>query len=134
MTFQLQLRHAFAERRRLNRRYTLRTFARSLRTDHSALSRLMDNKRRLTPKSIRTLAPRLGFKDQCIAEFCALENEAAILRSLTHPRFRPDCRWLAMALNIPIDDVNIALQRLLRKGAMAMNSRRQWRALGERNA
>ncbi|HZQ68714.1 MAG TPA: DUF4423 domain-containing protein [Terriglobales bacterium] len=46
---------------------------------------------------------------------------------LTHIRgFKPDVRWIAGALAIEIDEVNTALQRLLRLGLMEMSGRNRW--------
>jgi transcriptional regulator with XRE-family HTH domain len=128
MSFHAYLSAAFEQRRRANPRYSLRSFARSVAVDHSTLSQILRKRRRLTSKSLRRMAVRLGLNRAHIDEYCALENEAAILQALSHRKFRADSRWLAMLLNIPIDEINVALQRLLRKRLIAMDSRTVWRA------
>lgn len=46
---------------------------------------------------------------------------------LTHTRdFRADSRWIAQRLKLPIADINIALQRLLRLGLLEMKSESEW--------
>ena len=50
----------------------------------------------------------------------------AILELLKLPEFRPDSRWIARVLDLSVDDVNLALQRLLRLGMLRMNSRERW--------
>lgn len=127
MRFSEQLRGAFERRRRINREYSLRAFARALSIDHSTLSQILRGRRRMTARSIRALGPRLGLDTHAIEESCALEHERAILAALGDTRFRPDSRWLAVVLNIPLDDVNVALQRLLRRRLLVMESRGTWR-------
>ena len=46
---------------------------------------------------------------------------------LVHVRdFKPDSRWLARVLGISVDEVNVALQRLLRLGLLEMVSQDRW--------
>jgi hypothetical protein len=42
-----------------------------------------------------------------------------------YPFWSPDSRWIAKLLGIPIDEVNVALQRLVRSGALVMGGH-QW--------
>jgi hypothetical protein len=42
------------------------------------------------------------------------------LRSVQSPRFRPECRWVAVNTGLSVDTVNIAIHRLLRAGELAM--------------
>jgi hypothetical protein len=39
-----------------------------------------------------------------------------IVRLSRAPDFRPDCRWIAQQAGVSVDDVNLALTRLLRLG------------------
>ena len=123
MRFRDILQAALMQRRSVNHRYSLRALARALRTDHATLSQLMRGERRITGRSIRSLGPRLGLTVHQVELCRALEHEAAILAVLADPRFRPDSRWLAMTLNIALDEVNVALQGLLYKGALVMKGR-----------
>jgi uncharacterized protein (TIGR02147 family) len=67
---------------------------------------------------------------QLTADAASLVSEwyhFAILE-LTHlDDFRADSRWIARVLGIPVDAVNVALQRLLRLGLLEMESRSKWR-------
>ena len=132
MTFRLLLQTEFDRRRSANRRYSLRAFARSLSIDHSALSQILRGKRRLTARSVRALGPKLALDAPALAEHCAAENETAILAAIGRPNFRADSRWLSTVSGVPLDQVNVALQRLLRKGAVVMHSREQWIRTEER--
>jgi hypothetical protein len=42
-------------------------------------------------------------------------------------QFRPDCRWIAGHTGVPVDEVNIALQRLLRLGLLELTPDGSWR-------
>ena len=126
MRFRAILHAVFLQRRSINRSYSLRAFARALETDHASLSQLMRGERRATARTIRALGPRLGLQASQVAACRALENEHCILAAVADPRFRPDSRWLAVTLNIPLDEINIALQCLLRKRLLTMSNQRTW--------
>jgi transcriptional regulator with XRE-family HTH domain len=124
--FHTLLSEEFERRRRGNWRYSLRSFARALNVDHSTLSQLLRGRRRVTPAIIRTLGERLALAPAQIDESCARETDALVLGALARGDFRPNARWLAIRLGIPIDAVNISLHRLLRTGAMVMAARDSW--------
>jgi len=126
MRFRSRLQAALLQRQRINPAYTLRSFARALKADHSTLSRTLRERRRITARTIRRWGPRLGLNPRELDELCYLEHEASILAAIERTCFRPDSRWLAMTLNIPLDEVNIALQRLLHKRLLRMRSHNNW--------
>ena len=128
MDLRTHIRAELEERRRRNPRYSLRGFALSLGTHHSTLSRIFDQKRRLTPRSIHRFGERLGLSPRQINDACLAENCASILRVVGGRRFRADSRWIAMMTGIPIDEVNIALHRLLYERRLTMKSRAAWTA------
>lgn len=120
MSFRTFLQHELDRRQTRNPRYSLRAFARSLGFDHASLSQILRGRRRLTPRLIRRLGARLQVPRLAVELHCADENERALAAVVAHPSFRPDSRWLAKLLGIPIDEVNVALQRLVRTGALVM--------------
>ena len=126
MTFRSALQTEFDRRRSLNPRYSLRAFARALAFDHSALSQILRGRRRVTARNVRALGSRLRLGAAAVEEHCAIEHEAAVLAALARPGFRPDTRWLATIAGIPIDEVNVTLQRLLRKRVVTMRSPTSW--------
>jgi transcriptional regulator with XRE-family HTH domain len=126
VTFLIVLRTEFERRRTANPRYSLRSFARDLSVDHSTLSQILRGTRRLTGRNVRALGRRLRLDPTDLAEFCALENESAVLSALDRPAFQADSRWVASQLGIPLDEVNITLQRLLRKRIVTMTARARW--------
>jgi hypothetical protein len=60
---------------------------------------------------------------------CAEENDVALLQIVGTKRFRADSRWLATILGIPVDAVNVALQRLVRLRVLRMSATDQWEVL-----
>lgn len=73
------------------------------------------------------LGRRLGLARRDIAEACSYESGRRILNLMGHPDFRPQSRWLAMMAGIPLDDVNLILQRLLQSGRLVMVNRVTWK-------
>ena len=128
MTFKEQLTAAFLRRKQVNASYSLRSLARSLRVDHATLSHLVNGRRRTTVRTVRAWGPKLGMSRTEITNTCLLENELAVLQALGRAKFRADSRWLAMTLNIPIDEVNVALQSLLRQRLLRMSSSSKWQS------
>lgn len=116
----------FTRRRTSNPRYSLRAFARHLGIDHSALSQILRGRRRLTARVLRRLGAALRLPQAEIDRAAAELNAIAVTRIVTDPAFRPDCRWIASKLNIPLSDVQIALHEVLRTGRVVMRSHARW--------
>ena len=53
-------------------------------------------------------------------------HHPAILELTRLASFRPDVRWIARVLGLPVDDVNIAITRLARLGLLDMQSPATW--------
>lgn len=126
VAFRAILQAELERRRGSNPRYSLRSFARDLSVDHSTLSQILRGKRRLTGRNVRAFGRRLRLAAPAIAELCALENESAVLAALDRPNFQADSRWVASMVGIPLDEVNVTLQRLLRKRIVTMTARARW--------
>jgi uncharacterized protein (TIGR02147 family) len=60
------------------------------------------------------------------ASLVAEWHHYAILELVRLPDFCPDSRWIARVLGIAVDEVNIALQRLLRLGLLSMDAPDRW--------
>ena len=88
-----------ARRRRVNPRYSLRAFARSVEMEHSTLSQLLRGKRPMTWKAIRTLSGNMRWL-------------GASVLALQAQRGRFDSRAVAQALGVSVDEVNVALTDL----------------------
>jgi uncharacterized protein (TIGR02147 family) len=148
------LRDVLAKRCARNPRYSLRAFAKSLGTDHSTLSQVLRGRRALGVRTIERVSARLGFSvEQCQA-FIVAERERrrnpddsqrhvrrlgrditillsdwrhfAILELTRLESFQTDSRWLARVLGCTVDEINIAVQRLIRFGLLEMTNTSRW--------
>jgi transcriptional regulator with XRE-family HTH domain len=159
--FRETLCREFEARRQKNRRYSLRAFAAFLGTDHSTLSQILRGTRRIPASCVSGWATRLGRDREEItvylaaerspdvataaaheelrnwtAEAVGLATECAhwqILRLSSTPEFRADSRWLAKQIGVSVDQVNLALTRLLRLGLLRVRARNQWTDLTGRS-
>src|SRR5689334_21718036 len=150
--FRRVLQEELAVRCARNPRYSLRAFARYLRLDHSTLSQLLRGRRRFTQRTIERVGARLALTQAMITQFVELErvplepwttrelrqlsrdaalslaewHHHAILELTKLTSFRPDVRWISRVLDVPVDDVIIAITRLARLGLLDMSSRTSW--------
>jgi transcriptional regulator with XRE-family HTH domain len=148
--FRYRLQRAWEERRQNNSRYSLRAFAVFLGADHSTVSQVLRGLRRASTSQIRAWSAKLGMSREEAAAFVAAEHlpdESAaqrerhlrhwsaealqliadrthweIVRSSRIPGFRLDCRSFARQVSVSVDDVNMALSRLLRLGLIGMEA------------
>ena len=152
-SYRLTLQTELARRCAENPQYSLRAFAKYLGIDHSSLSQLLRGKRQFTEKTIRKFGVRLGLDEavivgwiqeeqrlaqseesahqvrqltQDVASLMTDVNHYAILELTRIQGFQPDSRWIARVLGISVDEVNIALQCLIRLGLLEMVSTDQW--------
>jgi transcriptional regulator with XRE-family HTH domain len=128
--FRLFLQFELQERRLRNPHYSLRAFAQRLGVNHSTLSQWMRGRRPLTAKTIETLGRRLSVPAKHIRVFvehrASTGPDLAVLELLRREDFTPDSRWIARQLGITVDDVNIAVQRLVRLDLLEMATVNQW--------
>ena len=138
-----------------NPRFSLRSFAGKLGINHSTLSQVLRGKRRLSARALEMVGKRLGLGDDTIRAYAASSRKKvnaktppeeirkvhldldvfqlvsgwhhyAILELIHLRGFRTDSRWIARTLGIAVEDVNIALQRLLRLGLLEMTASDRW--------
>lgn len=137
-----------------NPRYSLRAFALHLGIDHSTLSQLLRARRTLTPEMLERLGARLGLERDAIATYVAHEARRisapgpqsrevrrltadtanlvadwyhwAILELVRLRDFVPDSRWIARVLGLGVDEVNVAVSRLLHLGLLEMAAPDRW--------
>jgi uncharacterized protein (TIGR02147 family) len=150
--FRLYLQSELARRCLSNPQYSLRSFALQLGINHSTLSQLLRGKRALTPRTIETIGSRLGLPPEEIEAFVGRERQAAntavstgirrltleavtlladgshraILELTALEEFVPDARWIARTLDLTVDEVNLALNRLTRLGLLEMAETNRW--------
>jgi transcriptional regulator with XRE-family HTH domain len=153
--FRERLGEEFDARRQKNARYSLRAFAAFLETDHSTLSQILSGSRRIPVRHVRSWARKLGMDREEATAYVAAEHvpgaahakreeqlrhwtaEAMsivtervhweILRLCRTPGFRYDCRWIASEIGTTVDEVNLALARLLRLRLVEVSAGGEWR-------
>lgn len=154
LTFRERLIRAFETRKAANGRYSVRAFASFLEVDHATLSQILRGKRSVAGEHVRAWARKLKLSAEEIAVYAAVgrmadENArlreeqlrqwaAEMLALLTQPvhcemlrlsrdkDFRADSRWIAKAAGVSVDEVNIALSRLLRLGLLEVTAAGVW--------
>jgi transcriptional regulator with XRE-family HTH domain len=155
--FRDRLGAEYRARREKNPRYSLRAFAAFLGTDHSTLSQVLRGSRRPPVTHMGDWAEKLGMSVEETAVYIAAEHvpdEATterqeqlrhwtaeaigmltgrahreILRLSREPAFRADCRWIAKQIGVGVDEVNMALSRLLRLGLLEASAKGKWKDL-----
>lgn len=137
----------------------MRAFAKVLRIENSALSKILRGRRRLTRSMLFNLASRLSLGPNEIASFerHLLESEKnrgegtvpvkyeqltldafsvisdwyhyAILELTRLQHFRSEPKWVASVLDISPVEVMAAAERLMRLGLMTTNENGQWQVV-----
>ena len=145
--FRAFLRLELVRRLKSNPHYSMRAFARTLKYDVSSISKMLSGKRKIGPKLIRKLGKQIGLDEQLIGyfivrefgdtsapssvqskQFAALPIDVfstisdwyhyAILELMYVPSFRQSPRWIAKALGLTTNEVEIAVHRLKRVGLL----------------
>jgi len=155
--FSEKLKREFEARQKKNSRYSLRAFAAFLGTDHSTLSQILRAKRPISARQVRTWSEKLGMTTEeaaiyiaaqyvpnlsttrreeqlrhWTAEGLAIVNDRIhwrILHLLSSREFQADCRWIAAETETSVDQVNLALSRLLRLRLLEIRPAGKWRSL-----
>jgi uncharacterized protein (TIGR02147 family) len=149
------LRERLRAAMRRNPRFSLRSFAKQLGIDHWTLSQVLRSRRRLSARALEAVGKRMGLSEEALRAYAQSfrrkpnskslpENirsfqfdldtfqllsawyHYAILELIQVSGFKADSRWIADTLGIAVEDVNIALQRLLRLGLLEMSGRARW--------
>jgi uncharacterized protein (TIGR02147 family) len=154
--FRLFLQEELLRRCRANPRYSLRAFAKTLATDHSTLAKLVAGKRPIGRRTIERLGERLGLSPAAIARMTEKKAPAsraaatadagvayrqmtldafhiisdwyhlAILELMRVDGFSAQPRWVARALGITVNEVNAAVDRLVRVGMLEVRADGTW--------
>lgn len=150
--FRSVLQDELLGRCRANPNYSLRSFARSLNVEPSALSQIINGKRTLTEKMKIRLGSALGLSMQELEKIPrdgSHRRGRAIARSyqqVTHDTFsvisdwyhyaileltyiegfQSDAAWMAKKLGITKSEANFAIERLFRLGLLGKNKSGEW--------
>ncbi|UXR64806.1 TIGR02147 family protein [Bdellovibrio bacteriovorus] len=152
-SFKQLLQEELVARCRSNPNYSLRSFARSLQVEPSALSQMINGKRPITEKMKMRLGSALGlttdqlrrlpasaeamqghneiriqFQQLTMDSFAVISDwyHYAILELTYLEDFKSDAIWIAQRLGITKSEVNIAVNRLLRLGLLKKNEKGKW--------
>jgi uncharacterized protein (TIGR02147 family) len=140
--FRRLLQDELVRRCNANPRYSLRSFARSLAVDYSVLSKIIRGERKPGMRAVTSLSEKLGLSPSEISELILTEQKKAAdddsvssdyrqiqedtfrilsdwyyfaILELTHiDGFSADPRWIGQRLGLTVNEVNIAIERLLR--------------------
>ncbi len=132
-----RLQTELVDRCKRNPRYSLRSFARFLSIEPSALSKILKGKRRISEATHERLNQRLGWKPEIQGEyrdisldfFEAISNwyHFAILELTSLKTFKSDSRWVAAKLGITSIEVDRAIETLQRIGFLKIDRRGNWK-------
>lgn len=130
------LQKELTERCAKNERYSLRSFARQVGVPVSSLSSIMSGKRTISSKMKMHLASVMGWSlndlspeaDSADTNYYSIGLDSfqiisewyhfAILELLKVKNYKQDPKWIAKALGITVNEVNIAFERLVRVGIL----------------
>ncbi|MGE3608457.1 MAG: TIGR02147 family protein [Bacteriovoracaceae bacterium] len=149
--FRKYLQDLLVERCQKNPSYSLRAFSKSLKLDHTTLSRILNNKRKITPKMQAEISEALNLSPEEKKGFALIEQKKPthppkqfkdlsedvfqLIASWHHdvlmelPRlkhFRPDIRKIAKALKVTPIEVNAAIERLIRLELLQIDEKGNW--------
>ena len=148
-SFKKFLRNELISRCRKNEKYSLRAFAKSLGVPASSLSLLLNGSRPFTAHMREKIGLALGLKPAGLAnysiesgdlsesndyqqiELSAFEVIAdwyhyAILELTKVNDFMPEVKWIANALSISTQEVQVALENLTKTGFLQITEAGQW--------
>lgn len=131
-----RLQAELVSRCRKNPRYSLRSFARFLSVEPSALSKVLNSKRRISEAFYSKISERLNwtptssdeFKDLNLDLFEAISNwyHFAILELTSIQGFKSNARWVSARLGISIVEVRQAVETLGRLGFLLIDKNGRW--------
>src|SRR4051812_47821567 len=96
MDLRERLGEEFEKRWTRNGRYSLRAFARDLGTHHTTLTRVLDRRRRITPRTAQLIGRKLRLSSAEIDAACVNANADWLARCIARCRVTPDSRALAV--------------------------------------
>lgn len=134
--------------------YSLRSFAKALAIDSTALSRILSGQRRITKSTFKKLIDRLDLSPVEVNRFAAktlsakskARGQSPVYSELAHDTFiamstwyypailelpylkdfKLDPKWMAKTLGITASEVNIAIDTLQRIGLIEITSDHKW--------
>lgn len=147
------LRETLIARCKQNPKYSLRAFAQQLRVEPSALSKIIRAERQISAPMFWRICHRLNLNPTEVEKFSEnpqhnnqfneLNQEQfqvisqwyhyAILELMQIEDFVADNKWIAKALNVNINEINLAVLRLQEVGLLEIDVRGRWRSTSGNN-
>jgi uncharacterized protein (TIGR02147 family) len=144
--FKSYLQNKLVERCQDDARYSLRTFAKDLNVSPSALSAMINGKRRITERSKQQFGLKLGLSREEIQSLFPADSEElhyeqltldsfavisdwyhfAILELMRVKSFKSNCSWVSKRLGVSTQDIALAVERLERLGMIEINEDGDW--------
>jgi transcriptional regulator with XRE-family HTH domain len=147
LNFRQLLQEELVNRCRQNPNYSLRSFARALKVEPSALSQIINGKRPLTEKMKLRLGMALGLSTKQIEKIPTSQNVSissyqqiamdsfaivsdwyhyAIIELTYLEEFKPEATWISRRLGITKSEANIAIERLFRLDLLVQDENGRW--------
>ncbi len=150
--FRSYLQNELILRCKKNPNYSLRSFAKFLLVEPSALSKILKDRRNISEKMLKRLCDRLSIGPQRFSEFkkelhviktASIKSDYknllfdtfkvisewyhyAILELIQISHFKPDPKWIAKTLGITVSEVNIAVLRLQKLMLLEITEDGKW--------
>jgi hypothetical protein len=83
----------------------------------------------LSARMVTLFGHRLGLGRSTVVDASVDQHGEAILRLVRSGKYQTNSRWIATRTGIPVDGVNAALARLVRRRQLVMESPKYWKAL-----
>lgn len=155
--FRLFLQNELIRRCESNPSYSLRSFASHLQTNPATLSTILSKKRTLTETAIKNFGIALQLEPSKIQSFIQNRNYKgevqtyqeltqdtfisisewyydAILEMTRLKSFKPDPKWIAKVLDISVNEVSAAVERLIRIELLEIDKNGKWNDLSRFNS
>ena len=140
-----------------NSRYSLRAFAKSLGIQAPTLSHILKGNRKLPKNEINRIISALNLGPETFSNISITpkQNDSSlteyrqftvdifnviaewyhftILELVRLPTFKPDPKWIARTLDISINEVNAAIERLVRVEMLEIDKKGMWTVLAPNN-
>jgi len=133
--FRLTIKNEFLKRKKKNPNYSLRSFAKFLKVEHSSLAQIISDKRPLSDKMCQRIGHALGYssikmrtlmktdlESKSFYRYKKLEDDTfkviadwyyyAILELTYCDNFKPSVRWISKVLGLPIAKISEAVEIL----------------------
>lgn len=155
LNFKDFLKRELSRRCEQNPAYSLRAFAKQLGISHTSLSQILAGKRPLSSKAQKQMALALNVSIEQFVKFKIPTNikfeerfepldidkfeflsdwyHDAILELTRLRCFKPEPKWIARVLDVNVNQINLAIERLTKLGLLKIERTGEWKDLSVNN-